>query len=1059
MCQMALNLLQETFGMIQEYIDAYPQGLGLSVQQKQHLSKHESAAVAVHSVLVPIEQNLTEVELRQRAEAIAQQQLILQFAFTQVEGFRGTRQVPTAQHNLVCEDVTSQADLVATEQAKLIPISLDTTHGQNIQISRFVCQQQAYILIHANALALDIASVYDYIDQLLNGANEEAEAIQYPDFLAWLEEVNEAPEAAQGAAYWQQFSAKLQPLDNHFQLPYHKAPSTTDLRTQQSHSVELSDAVLQNIDSLAEQLELDSEVILHATWWLLLARISKNSGFSAALGYDPRQMSEELEGALGVYQLHLPIAVEVDPAQSLSAWFSQFAFQCEQHLEWAEAYQGTEKYELNWSPSCVMQVWHGESHGQLLRLDDSSELHLNCVLQDAGACLTLRYDSQAYSDAAAQTLLAQYQQLLAQLTTQLNTVVGEINIATEQEQQRHLGLNRAITQVPLLFDKIAHFAATQPTQLALSDGQQSLDYSSLEARLLSIANVLQDKGVASNDIVTVALPRSFEQVLVILAIQRLGAAYCPVDPVWPLTRQQQIMTAAGATHHIAIEGSQDTIELAHVLMEATQPKTSKAIALPNAQQAAYVLFTSGSTGTPKGVVIEHAQLAHYCFGSSEALKLGQQRYGLTSTVAADIGNTCLFNAFYNGGTLVVAPEQAVLEGQAFAQFVNAQQVEVVKIVPSHLQALLESEPKVLPNKLILGGEASAPTLLQKIHRLSPNTEVFNHYGPTETTVGVLSHQYHDLSSFAGTVAKLSHVFAGTSIYILNDYGSLCAVGEQGELHIAGTQLARGYLGKDENDGFVTDSQWASRLYPTGDVARYMPDGTISLSGRKDDQVQIRGFRVEPNEVAASVSRCLESVGCYVMAQNLGGQTALVAYLTGFEYQGATVSGLLDGDVNQYLQTHLRDHLAEAMVPQFFVALEQLPLLANGKVDRAKLPKANELQNVAYVAPSSQLEKWLADSLADILEVEKVSCDTSFFDLGGHSLAAIKWVTRIKKQLLMDVEPGIIFDNATIMKLATALSAKHPDAQKLEKIAMTQLKLATLSPEQREALQQKLGLGS
>ncbi|MCF2859283.1 AMP-binding protein [Pseudoalteromonas sp. SMS1] len=1056
---MALNLLQETFGMIQEYIDAYPQGLGLSVQQKQHVSKQDDAAVAVHSVLVPIEPSLTVAELTQRAEVIAQQQLILQFAFTQVEGFRSTRQVPSAQHSLTCEAVTSQADLVATEQAKLLPITLDTAHGQNIQLSHFVCQQQAYLLIHANALALDIASVYDYIGQLLNGVEDDVEAIQYPDFLAWLEEINEAPEAAQGAAYWQQFSAKLQPLDNHFQLPYHKAPAATDLRTQQSCAVPLSDSILQSIDGLAEQLELDSEVILHAMWWLLLARISKSAGYSAALGYDPRQMSEELEGALGVYQLHLPIAIEVDPTQSLTAWLSQFAFQCEQHLEWAEAYQGMEKYELNWSPSCIMQVWHGESYGQLLRLDDSSELHLTCVLQDTGAQLALRYDSQAYSDAAAQTLLAQYQQLLQQLGSQLNTPVGELQLATEQEQQRHLGLNRAATEVPLLFDKIAHFAATQPTQLALTDGQQSLDYATLDARLLRIANVLQAQGVASNDIVTVALPRSFEQVLVILAIQRLGAAYCPVDPVWPDSRQQQIIAAAGAARHIAAQSDEHSIGLVELLAAAEQLTVADSIALPNAQQVAYVLFTSGSTGTPKGVVIEHAQLAHYCFGSSEAMNLGQQRYGLTSTVAADIGNTCLFNAFYNGGSLVVAPEQAVLEGQAFAQYVSAQQVDVVKIVPSHLQALLESEPKVLPNKLILGGEASAPTLLQKIHRLSPTSEVFNHYGPTEATVGVLSHQYHDLSSFAGTVAKLSQVFAGSSIYILNERGALCAVGEQGELHIAGTQLARGYLGKGQSEGFISDSQWAPRLYPTGDVARYMPDGTISLSGRKDDQVQIRGFRVEPNEVAASVSRTLESVGCYVMAQNLGGQTALVAYLTGFEYQGNQVSGLLDGDVNQYLQTHLRDHLPEAMVPQFFIALTQLPLLANGKVDRTQLPKANELQNVAYVAPSSQLEKWLADSLADILEVEKVSCDISFFDLGGHSLAAIKWVTRIKKQLLMDVDPGIIFDNATIVKLAAALSVKHPDAQKLEKIAMTQLKLATLSPEQREALQQKLGLSS
>jgi amino acid adenylation domain-containing protein len=1052
-CQVVLNLLQGTFGMIQEYIDAYPQGLGLSVQQKQHLSKQDDGAAAVHSVLVPVEKNLTVADITQRAEIIAYQQLILQFTFTQVEGFRGWRQVATVVATPHCEQITSQEGIVATEQAKLVPITMNAARGQNIQLSHFECQQQAYLLVHANALALDIASVYEYIGLLINGVGDNEDVIQYPDFLVWLEVMNEAPEMAQGAAYWQQFGHKLQSLDNGFQLPYHKAPATKDLHIQQSHTVILDKIVLQRIESLAEHLDLDSEVILHATWWLLLARISKNVGFSAALGYDPRQMSEELEGALGVYQLYLPIAIEVDPTRSLSSWLSHFAFQCEQHFEWAEAFQGT---DLDWMPSCIMQVWHGQSHGQLLRLDAASELHLNCVMQDNNATLTLRYDSQAYSEAAAKTLLTQYHQLLIQLDTQLNTSIGRLNIATEQEQQRHLDLNRKAAEVPLLFDKITHFAMQQPKQQALTDGDLSLDYAALEVRLLRIANVLKAKGVANNDIVTVALPRSVNQVLVLLAIQRLGAAFCPIEPVWPESRKQQIIIAVGTSHHIAEQNNDDVIGLTDLLNAAEQLQVIDSIALPTASQAAYVLFTSGSTGTPKGVVIEHAQLAHYCSGSSDALGLGQQRYGLTSTVAADIGNTCLFNAFYNGGSLAVAPEQAVLEGQEFAQFISTQQIEVIKIVPSHLQALLESEPKVLPNKLILGGEASVPTLLQKIHRLSPKTDVYNHYGPTEATVGVLSHQYHDLTSFAGTVAKLSRVFAGTSIFILNEYGALCAVGEQGELNIAGMQLARSYLGKESNEGFVTDSSWASKLYPTGDLARYMPDGSISLSGRKDDQVQIRGFRLEPNEVAATVSRCLESVSCYVMPQSEGGQIFLVAYLTGFEFQGNSVSGLLDGEVNQFLQTFLRGYLPEAMVPQFFVALEQLPLLTNGKVDRNKLPKANELQNVAYIAPISQLEMWLADSLANILEVDKVSCDSSFFDLGGHSLAAIKWVTRIKKQLLMDIDPGMIFDNASIVKLASALSAKHPNKQKLEKIAMTQLRLAALSPLQREALQQKIG---
>lgn len=210
-------------------------------------------------------------------------------------------------------------------------------------------------------------------------------------------------------------------------------------------------------------------------------------------------------------------------------------------------------------------------------------------------------------------------------------------------------------------------------------------------------------------------------------------------------------------------------------------------------------------------------------------------------------------------------------------------------------------------------------------------------------------------------------------------------------------------------------------------------------------------------MALAITQHLDNVDCFVAVQQYGNEAVLVAFLTQYLDKQTVANELLTGEENLTLQTQLRDVLPDAMVPAFFVSVTELPLLANGKVDRQSLPKIAELTLSTYVAPSSQLETLLASTLADILEVERVSCDASFFDLGGHSLSAIKFATRIKKLLLLNIEPGVVFDNPSIQSLAQALNNLSGDPSRLEKLALTQIKLATLTPEQQAALREKMGL--
>ncbi|GEK10467.1 amino acid adenylation domain-containing protein [Pseudoalteromonas peptidolytica] len=1033
--------------MIQEYISAYPQGLSLSEQQQCLGNTLEP--LAYNSVLARMSEQHSTEHLQARLNEIIDDNIILSFTFSEVSGFRGLRQVPHLSTKPVIATMTLEADAsinLATLDS-LQPVSLNPAAGQNLQVIKISHQDEAYLLVRTHALCVDLASTEKIAQRLLDLNLAVEESVQYPDFLAWLEELTSSEDSLQGKAYWQQYISQLNNAKNHFALPYHKAPEQGALQNLQCVDEALAESTTEAITALSAQLEVDAQSIYLSLWWLLLARVSGQS-FVTSVGYDPRQMSEELADALGVYTQALPVQVPQAKQQVLAEWINQFAFTLSQHMEWAECFERPETL----ANSSVVAHFASEvvSTEATVAIADNAELSLT-IADDR---VRLQFNSSAYSHQAASILLQQFVHLLAQAPQYLATAVADITLVTAQEQQCFLALNadQGLTATHVLA-QLEYFADAKSEHIALVDAAHSLNYSQLTVLVNKTAQALQAHGVKQGCVVLLSLPRSWQQVVMLLAVMRAGAAYCPIDPSWPEPRKQRVMDASGAMLHI------DEHNFEQWLLEAQQLELDSSV-LPEYQLAdtAYVLFTSGSTGVPKGVPIAHQQLAQYCTASSHALELQQnQRFGLTSTVAADIGNTTLFNAFYNGATLIVASEQQMLDGDAFGRFVAEHAVDCVKIVPSHLQALLEVMPASLPTKLILGGEAAKPALIQKVHKLAPQTQVFNHYGPTEATVGVMSHSYENNARFDAAVPRLSQVFSGSQIFILTPQDGLCATGEQGELCIAGKQLSAGYINADSSGVFVDNSQWSERLYRTGDVARYLPDGSISLSGRKDDQVQIRGFRVEPNEVALAITQHLDNVDCFVAVQQYGNEAVLVAFLAQYLDKQTVANELLTGEENLTLQTQLRDVLPDAMVPAFFVSVTELPLLANGKVDRQSLPKIAELTLSTYVAPSSQLETLLASTLADILEVERVSCDASFFDLGGHSLSAIKFATRIKKLLLLNIEPGVVFDNPSIQSLAQALNNLSGDPSRLEKLALTQIKLATLTPEQQAALREKMGL--
>jgi thioesterase domain-containing protein len=422
-----------------------------------------------------------------------------------------------------------------------------------------------------------------------------------------------------------------------------------------------------------------------------------------------------------------------------------------------------------------------------------------------------------------------------------------------------------------------------------------------------------------------------------------------------------------------------------------------------------VLYTSGSTGKPKGAIVEHRALLNYVAAVSVALDLQRaRRWALTSSVAADLGYTALFGALFNGACVVIAEPEQIHGAQAFAHFMHAKRIDGLKIVPSHLEALLECATPHLPAVLVLGGEAAPASLIRRIRELAPACALYNHYGPTETTVGVMVHAVDD--GAGDDVLPLTRVLANNRVLVLDASLQLVPSGALGEVYIGGAQLCRGYLNQPTTRGFIEDPfHPGERLYRTGDLAYVRAEGGLQLAGRADHQVKIRGFRIELAEIEVALLGCTGVRQAAVFISNDSGAAELVACI---------VADAADVSV---IATQLARQLPGYMLPARFVQLAGFPRLSNGKIDRQAL--TGSLARPATRSqsqPRTALEASLASCMAELLGRPGVGIDEDFFALGGQSLLAIKLAARIGRLLEVEVEPGLVIDCPTVAQLAARL---------------------------------------
>ncbi|MGP9654761.1 non-ribosomal peptide synthase/polyketide synthase [Halomonas sp. AOP35-4E-18] len=568
-------------------------------------------------------------------------------------------------------------------------------------------------------------------------------------------------------------------------------------------------------------------------------------------------------------------------------------------------------------------------------------------------------------------------------------------------------------------------------QLAMQDEpNNAATYASLDAQAQRLAAELMAQGVGPEVRVAIHAERSCEYVLGILAVLKAGGAFIPLDPQLPSERLAYQLADSGARLMLSStacdwNGDVPVMELAFADDIPAAVESESPVIHP--QQTAYVIYTSGSTGKPKGVAVSHGALVNYVQSVLEALALpeGARNMAMVSTVAADLGHTVLFGALCTGRTLHLISPECAFDPDAFAAYMREQQVDVLKVVPSHLRALLSAATPadVLPHeRLILGGEATDWALLERIAELKPTCRVLNHYGPTETTVGILTQQA-DMADRAASTLPIGTPLVNAQAYVLDPWLNPVPKGVAGELYLGGPGLAQGYLQRlgQTAERFVASPFHAGeRLYRSGDRVRQLADGSLAFLGRVDDQVKIRGYRVEPSEIAALLRDQPGIAEAEVIArENEEGRAQLYAYVV-----MAAGSGVDDAE----LLTQLGERVPDYMVPSAMVRLDALPLTANGKLDRKALPEPVQTGGgKAFEAPQGEAEEALAAVWADVIGCEQVGRNDNFFELGGDSILSLQIVARSRKRGYK-VTPKQLMEGQTVAAvaaMATPLAAAVP----------------------------------
>lgn len=968
-------------------------------------------------------------------------------------------QVVYREVELPVEELSLPADrdAVAELRASMSPgrLAFDLRRAPLLRL-RFAADRQSsrwYAVLYVHHIACDHQSLRTIVSETMAymGGREEQLPPSVP-FKTYVSRVLASAQTTEAERYFKQRLGDLVEPS----LPFGLVDVYGDGERIQESRLHLEAGMARRIREGSQRLGVSAARVFHAAWAMVVARTTglQDAVFGTVL-LASEQRRPQAQRMLGLSVNTLPLRLHIANV-NVSELIEQT------HRELLEL----SKYEA--TPLALAQRCSGLADGGPLfssilnyRRSVPSQEPESCDVDDVRVVargeawtnypITVTVDDlgEGFSIMAKcdrrispESLLAYLATALDALTTALEQHPGAaadaLSILPESERRQVLEwFNATESPVPsnvLIHELIEAQVAQTPYHVAVQCNGSSLTYAQLNTNANRLARYFRKCGVAPEELVAVYLEPSVDLVVALLAILKSGGAYVPLDPSLPrervnfvltdakpcllVTRTELLTELAGcSTRILAIDAEQDQISAKSAENLVAPPKESKD------RQLAYVIYTSGSTGRPKGVLIEHGNIVNYSIHVLRRLGVAEGDGSLIcSSFGFDLALTGFYPVLLSGRTVRLCAEgQGAWSLQE--ELLRCKNLAPLKLTPSHLALLNQPLRSGLltgrVRSLVLGGEPLPASIVRQWKTHAPGTRIFNHYGPTETTVGCAVGRVDDLE---GEIVPIGRPISNTKIYVLDPRLQPVPIGAVGEIYVAGAGVARGYLNRPEltAERFGADPFHAvagARMYKTGDLGRWRADGTLEFLGRNDDQIKVRGYRIEPAEIAAQLSRHHQVAKATVIAHvDAAGQKRLVAYAVRREGAAPTVESL---------RAHLASLLPEYMIPSAFVLLDAMPLTPNGKLDRHALPPPQFGVGRPYEPPQGEIERMLAALWRSLLQVERVGRLDNFFELGGHSLLVLQMLEGMKR-LGLAADVRRVFESATLAELASAIDQDRAD---------------------------------
>jgi amino acid adenylation domain-containing protein len=976
-----------------------------------------------------------------------------------VQVIRDDCPVPLLEYNLKdlpeAERETAADKLI--EEEILRPF--DLTHGPVIRAALLRMADQDHILLitlhhivtdgwSRGVIQRDLAALYN-ARVLRQTPTLPAIPIQYVDFAHWQRQWLTGEVLEDQLRYWRTHLAEVSTL----RLPMDRPRPPVQTHSGASYTFQLSKSLTQDLQALSRQSEVTLATTLLSAFQALLGRYTRQTDIAVGTPIANRTRPE-LENLVGFFVNSLVMRTDLsgDPTfRELLDRVHSMALAAYEHQNLPfEQLVAELQPERDFSRNPLFQVlfafqnvpregaaFHGLTIRPMAKNITTTRMDLECYVGERNEELhvALIYNTDLFYRDTIERFGTHFQKGLTEVARDPAQRLSQIPLLSHEERHQLL-LDWNATETPFPHDACIHEffesqARTSPDAVALVSGKNSLTYGELNTRVNHLARHLQEHyGVGPEVCVGVCMERSMDMVVGILGILKAGGAYVPLDPNYPPMRLAYILEDAQVGVLITQERLVEDLPQseARVLCVDTDPacQPSGEVITPesplSSRNLAYLIYTSGSTGKPKGVAIEHRSAVALLHWAKETFRAEELQGVLASTsICFDLSVYELFVPLSWGGTVILA--QTILD---FPDLPNVEDVTLINTVPSGIAELLRRNP--LPESVRtvnLAGEPLRPQLVKEIQKAGTVETVNDLYGPSEDTT------YSTRAIREGDGLEIiGRPIANTQAYLLDRYLEPVPIGVLGDLYLGGKGLARGYYGRPDltAEKFIPNpfaQEPGARLYKTGDVARYLPDGTIQYLGRIDHQVKIRGYRIELGEIEATLGQLpgiKEAVA--VVREDQPGAKRLVAYVV------PAAESLSPGDLRQCL----KQTLPEYMVPAHFVVMDALPLTPNGKVNRRALPIPDTSQSQVetdFVAPRSPYEDAVAEIWRDSLGLGQIGILDNFFDLGGHSLLAAKIVSRLKTTFAVDIPLRAFFDSPTIAGVSATLAMARRGEESVE----------------------------